>query len=234
MSLSPPNASIDLTACREAFIAVLASVCDPHLNTIHAVCQKFSESRAGLPSSSHSLNPPRPVNRPLDRPLDIFAQFAPSVLHGGPSLAHSFSPIHTSDSPTYPSEPTQAFDSSWFANLFPTIPATEYIPTLDHAGPLSLPFLEPQHPIFGLELDCDDIWACVLTIVDMSRTDAEALASRLTEKVRCYGFGPVMTKQDVLVVCEGLSYLKVRLSQSLKRCLPEFPLLDPSALWPMG
>jgi len=77
----------------------------------------------------------------------------------------------------------------------------DYIPPLGLAGPLSLPFLEPSHPVSGLEFDCDDVRAFVLTVVEMSRTDAKALAGRLTEKVRCYGFGPVITKEDMMEVC---------------------------------
>jgi hypothetical protein len=39
----------------------------------------------------------------------------------------------------------------------------------------------------------------------LSKADAEAVASRITEKVRCYGFGPVVLKQDVIAVCDGES-----------------------------
>lgn len=67
-SQGPPAASVDLEACRQAFLAVLASVCDPHLNTIHAVAQKFAASRNPRVSNpTASLNRPRPVNRPLNQ-----------------------------------------------------------------------------------------------------------------------------------------------------------------------
>ncbi len=163
-------------------MAVLASVCDPHLNTIHAVCQRFSESR-GLVPSGRGLNPPRPV----DRPLNVYKHFSSTQLS---------QPSHIVDGPVIPS-----FDFS-FAN---SLPLAEYIPTLGLDGPLTVPYLEPPHPVFNLELDCSDIWACVLSVVDMSRTDAEGLASSLTGKVRCYGFGPVIMKQDVIQVCSGQS-----------------------------
>jgi len=178
-------------ACREAFMAVLASVCDPHLNTIHAVCRRFSESR-GLAPFGHSLHPPRPV----DRPLNIYHQYSTPHLD-----TTSFNPYNFPTPPDF-AQPTA--DLILFHNLFNTVtPPTAYIPAQGSEGPLSLPYLEPAHPVFGLEMDCADIWGCVLTVIDMSRADAEALASSLTEKVRCYGFGPVIMKRDVMEVCEG-------------------------------
>jgi hypothetical protein len=68
---------------------------------------------------------------------------------------------------------------------------------------LTVPFLEPDHPAPGLELSAADVWTCVLCSVDLSKADAEAVASRITEKVRCYGYGPVVIEQDVIRVCQG-------------------------------
>ena len=175
-------------------MAVLASVCDPHLNTIHAVCHKFSESR-GLSISGHSLNAPRPVNRPLNLPLDV--------------LSGSNHPYE------FPSPSNSSGRSTHLPDLFTTLtPPSDYIPLLGIAGPLSIPFLEPQHPVYGFELDSAGIWTTVLIMVDMSKTDAEALASSLTLRVRCYGFGPVMIEQDVVEICRGPSRVVTRAAKA--------------------
>ncbi|RSH76566.1 uncharacterized protein EHS24_005555 [Apiotrichum porosum] len=160
--------SLDLNAARQAFLAVLASVCDPHLNTIHAVCQKFAQSR-GADVAAGDLHPPRPVNRPLNTaplhdPLNLFEQL----------LAAAFDNV--------------------------TDPA-EYIPPAGQAGPLAVPFLEPMHPVDAYELDGQGVWSLVVDIVDLSRTDLEDLAGRLTRVIRCYGFGPVMLRNEVTNVC---------------------------------
>jgi hypothetical protein len=177
----PRDPIIDLDACREAFLAVLASVCDPHLNTIHAVCQKFSQSRGHL-HAVPTLHPPRPVNRPLN----IWKTFVdpnsgannvPTMSRGTADFGIDFSSIN----------PPAAF-----------IPSS---PSL--AGPLTVPFLEPDHLTSGLELSAVDVWACVLCLVDLSKADAEAVASRITERVRCYGYGPVVIEQDVISICHG-------------------------------
>ena len=184
INLPPPivggGTHVNLVACREAFMAVLASVCDPHLNTIHAVCRKFSESRGTAPHyGGTSLNPPRPVDRSR---LHIFEQF-------GTDFSHFYPQANTTD--------------HTHSDFFETLPSDAYIPSLGLAGPLFVPLLEPSHPVSGHELDCDDIWAFVLTMVDLSKTDAEALAAKLTEKVRCYGFGPVVLRDDVDELCRG-------------------------------
>jgi len=179
-------------------MAVLASVCDPHLNTIHAVAKKFSESRGLLNPGQADLNPPRPV----DRLLKTVDQFCDYHFHTHP---------HTNtNTDLQPAE----YEYEFFNNL---VSYSEYVPPLGYAGPISIPLLEPSHPVTGVELDCDDIWTLILTVVDLSRTDAEALASRLTEKVRCYGFGPVITKFDVDEVCKGMhdSYLNEMRSTDL-------------------
>jgi hypothetical protein len=162
-------------------MAVLASVCDPHLNTIHAVCQKFSQSRGHL-YAAPTLHPPRPVNRPLN----IWKAFV--------------DPSRGSNHVSTISRGTTDFGID-FASLNPPAAFMPASPSL--AGPLTVPFLEPDHPAPGLELSAADVWTCVLCSVDLSKADAEAVASRITEKVRCYGYGPVVIEQDVIRVCQG-------------------------------
>lgn len=198
VSPSPSNASIhrgqrisvNLEACRQAFLAVLASVCDPHLNTIHAVCAKFSESRGG-PVSLGSLLPPRPVDRPLNS----------AILH--PLRNQMIDPFHHGTS-----EMTGAVVADDWESLFnfaaTYLSPAEYIPDLGNAGALSVPGLEPPHPVNDFELAAADAWAEVLRLVDISKTDVEDLASRLTAKIRCYGFGPVLMHRDVVHICQGV------------------------------
>lgn len=174
---------------------MLASVCDPHLNTIHAVCAKFSESR-GAPSRYGDLHPPRPV----DRPLNV------GTSHLGSTHTH-VSPSLNLDSTHYGSEAILHSDINDWSSYF-TFPTTylspsDFIPSLGNEGVLSVPGLEPAHPVIDLELAAGDVWAEVICIVDISRTDVEDLAGRLTEKIRCYGFGPVLMREDVLRVCQG-------------------------------
>ena len=164
--------SVDLSALNQAFLAVLASVCDPHLNTIHAICQKFAQSRRGR--AGPDLHAPRPVNRPLN--------------------THHIPHTHTDNYDIF---------EQFLAATFDTIDPAAYIPPLGAAGPLSVPFLEPPHPIDGYELDAHGVWSYVVAHVDLSRTDAEDLASRLTSKIRCYGFGPVLLRHEVQSVCRG-------------------------------
>lgn len=93
-----------------------------------------------------------------------------------------------------------AFLNLDFSNL---TPSSAFIPTPDVCGPLTVPGLEPPHPVFELELGADDVWSFVVGLVDMSRTDAEGLASKVAEKIRCYGFGPVLMKTDLKRICQG-------------------------------
>ena len=163
------HTAVDLKACRQAFLAVLASVCDPHLNTIHAVCAQFALAR-GHRAGILALNPPRPPNRPLN-------------MNCPPGENHI----------------DFAYDID-FSNLTPT---SMYIPDQNSCGPLSIPGLEPVHPVAGYEMDASQTWQCVLEIVDMSQIDAEELATRVAERVRCYGYGPVLTRSDVVLLCHG-------------------------------
>jgi hypothetical protein len=172
--------SINLDACREAFIAVLASVCDPHLNTIHAVCQEFSHSRVHAPHG-RDLNPPRPVDRPLNI-AKLFCSAEQSV-----DISYN----------TVLNDHNLNFD---FDHISPPL---SFIPPQNVAGPLSVPYIELPHPTFDLEMDANDVWFYVLENVDIGHTDVEALASRMCDKVRCYGFGPVLLKQDVTEICGG-------------------------------
>ena len=211
---------MDLEACRQAFLAVLASVCDPHLNTIHAVCAKFSQSR-GYTSGAPDLNPPRPVNRPLNTGLPLIAGETPSVSDTSPWAALLGQPLSTGPIPGQGYE--AGLDMSALLDFTNLTPATAFIPPHGEVcGPLSVPFLEPPHPIYDLELDANDIWAAVLSLVDMSKTDAEALAERITRKVRCYGYGPVVMRKDIERACEGECGLRVRGAglkwQSSRRC----------------
>ncbi len=195
-SCSPSNGlAFDIQACHDALLAVLASICDPHLNTIHAVCQKFSESR-GHSSSGPSLNPPRPVNRLLTTASAI------GGVHTGDALYEFFSDRShsTSSNPTRPDVDGSALFQDFFDSL---LPDTSYVPPLGTAGPLRIPYLEPAHPIGGIELDVEAVWYRVLSTVDLSKADAEALASALALKVRCYGFGPVLMETDVIETCQS-------------------------------
>ena len=191
--------SVNLEACRQAFLAVLASVCDPHLNTIHAVCAKFSESR-GAPSRYGDLLPPRPVDRPLNA----------GISHLGTAQAH-LDHSHAFETPHYGGDGVDLTTADDWASLFafPTtyLSPSAFIPSLGHEGVLSVPGLEPAHPVIDLELAAADVWAEVICTVDISRTDVEDLAGRLTEKIRCYGFGPVLMREDVVRVCQGVSSL---------------------------
>lgn len=178
------TATVDFAASREAFLAVLASECDPHLNTIHAVCEKFSQGRGHLPPSVHSLNPPRPPNRPLNIWRSFVGTDGAYVLR--PQLGDPVDPIGLGID----------FDSLNAPDAF--------IPSHQLAGPLSVPFLEPPHPTAPFELDAAAVWALVLTSIDLTRTDIQALASVIAGKVRCYGYGPVLLRSEVDEICRGL------------------------------
>lgn len=71
-------------------------------------------------------------------------------------------------------------------------------------GPLSVPFLEPAHPLMGLELDVNGIWLHILTSVDLAIVDIQLLATRVTSSVRSYGYGPVVLKSDLVDLCMGM------------------------------
>lgn len=86
---------------------------------------------------------------------------------------------------------------------FADLNSTAYIPPLGFAGPLSVPYLEPQHPITG-EVDVEGIWTRVLLQVDLKSTDLEYLAVKMCPKVRCYGQGPTMLMNDVDDICGGM------------------------------
>ncbi|KAL1413665.1 hypothetical protein Q8F55_001444 [Vanrija albida] len=216
-SLSPPTAqppsaaSTDLDALRQAFLAVLASVCDPHLNTIHAICAKFAQSR-GRAVAAGDLHPPRPVNRPLnaagavspDGHANGFDAQQHQHLH-----AHSHGHGHGHGHAPHDAFGAPADANAWLDDLLATLlPPAAYITTdPEAAGPLSVPLFEPAHPINGVELDASGVWALVVATVDLSRTDAEYLASRLTDKIRCYGFGPVLLQHEVEGVCADFPLL---------------------------
>jgi hypothetical protein len=169
ISAASAHKALDLKACRQAFLAVLASVCDPHLNTIHAVCAQFALAR-GSGVEIQPLNPPRSPNRPLN--VDC------------PPSMNNIDFAHEVD----------------FSNL---TPMSMYIPNQHSCGPFSIPGLEPLHPVAGHEIDASQAWQVVLELVDMSQVDAEELATRVAEKVRCYGFGPVLTRSDVVQLCQS-------------------------------
>ena len=82
------------------------------------------------------------------------------------------------------------------------LPPTAFIPLPEAAGALSVPGLEPLHPIVDCELTADAAWSEILCTVDLSCTDVEDLAARLTAKIRCYGFGPVLLRKDVALACK--------------------------------
>ncbi|KAK4687147.1 hypothetical protein P7C73_g2974, partial [Tremellales sp. Uapishka_1] len=186
---APAASSVDLVACRQAFLAVLASVCDPHLNTIHAVCQKFAQSRGGTVRLVGDLHPPRPLNRPLN-----------TASPRRPNLH-----LHTSVQEVDSNDPFGNIMKQLYGSPFDNLThPSGYIPPSGIEGPLFVPFLEPSHPIDGYELDADGVWSFILERVDMSLTDAEELAGRLTDKIRCYGYGPVLLRRDVLDACNGL------------------------------
>jgi hypothetical protein len=176
-----PVASSDLNAARQAFLAVLGSVCDAHLNTIHAVCQKWAESRSAIQGQGNDLNPPK---RP-DLPTPIYEQYC---------SVHD----HTQEyGPTASIEELRAMFNS------PSLPPHSIIPPLHQSGPISLPLLEPSHPIQGIEFDAFQIWDYVLTFINLGETDTEKLAAELCRAVRFYGFGPVLLEVDVKVICKG-------------------------------
>lgn len=144
-------------AARQAFVAVLASVCEPHLNTIHDVCRKFIETRDAK-LSGPDLHPPKPPDWSL---------------------------------------------RSW-CDFDRLTPDEQFVPGRDAVcGPLSVPFLEPAHPLIGLELDVHGIWLHILTSIDLSAVDVQELATRVTPTVRCYGYGPVVLKSDLIQLCSG-------------------------------
>lgn len=175
--------SMDIEACKEAFMAVLASVCDPHLNTIHAVCQKFSQGR-GSSFRTPALNAPRSIDRSLhlNSTLDTYqTQSVPPVmlLRGvGNSAGLDFG----------------------FDNLTPLL---HFVPCTHEAGPLSIPLIEPPHPIVNIEMDSLETWRHVCSKVDIGHCDLLEMAGRLAKLVRCYGFGPVLLKVDVTAICHG-------------------------------
>ena len=202
--------SVNLEACRQAFLAVLASVCDPHLNTIHAVCAKFSESR-GASSRYGDLHPPRPVERPLNA----------GASHLGSTQAHLGHALDIGTAFHGGATAGEAFSDDWTSIFsFPTtyLPPSAFIPSRGEEGLLSVPGLEPAHPVIDLELAAGDVWAEVICMVDISRTDIEDLASRLTTKIRCYGFGPVLMRQDVVQVCQGMSPVELVRELAGLRC----------------
>ena len=202
-SIGPPAASIDLEACRQAFLAVLASVCDPHLNTIHAVATKFASSRnPRITNGNTNLNHPRPVNRPLNQyqPGQFPQMLAYDHFNQSHATPHN-SPQHT----LYPGQPAPIPDNiTAFLNAaFPSLPPASYVPEPHHEGPLYVANFEPIHPLDGFELDADGVWSHVLMTVDMTKVDAEDLAGKLAEKIRCYGFGPVLLRRDVTDICQS-------------------------------
>ncbi len=123
-----------------------------------------------------NLNPPRLVDISLN--LTISDHFS----------------THDSNAHTVP-PPAIKPQSNYISALPPWITSPHSV------SPAHYPCPEPSHPVSTLKFDCDDVVAFVLTVVEMSRTDAKALAGRLNEKVRCYGFGPVITKEDMIEVC---------------------------------
>ena len=204
--VGPPVRSVNLEACRQAFLAVLASVCDPHLNTIHAVAQKFAQSRSYAEFIGTSLAHPRPVDRPLN--LHIFgnlSQSASSASISPPQQNTSGSEGTNNTPPEPPVEWDMEVVNFLRGAMGPSsLSSGSYIPSPNSlAGPLTVPFLEPPHPVHDHEFDADGVWDHVLKLVDFSRTDAEDLAGQLTEKVRCYGFGPVLMQRDIDDVCES-------------------------------
>jgi len=174
---------MDFEACEQAFMAVLASVCDPHLNTIHAVCQKFSEGR-GSSFRTPALNPPQRIDRSLH---------LNSTLNGGQrdSASPATLSLDVGDMANFD------FD---FENLSPF---SAFVPLTNEAGPLSVPFIEPHHPIVDIEMDSFDTWRHICTRVDIGHCDLLELAGRLAKLVRCYGYGPVLLKADVISICHG-------------------------------
>ena len=215
--------SVNLDASRQIFLAVLASVCDPHLNTIHAVAQKIAASR-GHAFPSDIVQPTLAEPRPVDRPLNAWQSFVGQAWNP----ASHFS--STDDPP-----PLAVFDGrvggllpDMTSNPIPNIGAledahlhTEWFPPAttniegyqsvlppssflgSSPGPLYVPYLEPSHPVLSLELDGASIWNLIINIVDLTRADAETIAAKLVPRVRCYGFGPVVFSRDVSEVCAG-------------------------------
>ncbi len=127
------------------------------------------------------------------------------------------------------------FDIPTFAAL---LSPSDYIPSLSASssssdshptpsGPLFVPLLEQAHYTYpspgpssnhnnhqtspGYELDHSAIWALVLGLVDLGKIDVEGLASEMCGKVRCYGFGPVVVKEDAMEVirreCSDLEWV---------------------------
>ena len=70
------------------------------------------------------------------------------------------------------------------------------------SGPLRVPYFEPAHPVTG-ELDINGIWLKVLLSVDLQNCDVEYLAVKLSQKVRCYGEGPILGLSDFDEICAG-------------------------------
>lgn len=191
-------------------------MCDPHLNTIHAICAKFAQSR-GRAVQVGDLHPPRPVNRPLNAggaaATNGFGHdgnpHPHHHHHHGHAHAHTPHGFHLPQGAT--SDAFGAADpNAWLDDLLTTLlPPTAYVTSdPEAAGPLSVPLFEPAHPINGLELDAGGVWAFVVATVDLSRTDAEYLASRLTGMIRCYGFGPVLLRHEVEGVCADFPSLQ--------------------------
>ncbi|GFZ44394.1 hypothetical protein JCM24511_02116 [Saitozyma sp. JCM 24511] len=177
-SESSGHFSVDLNAAGEAFMAVLASICDPFLNTLHAVCQKFSYSRGHRQSAPH-LNPPRPVNRPLNKDGNL-------VNPDG-----------------YPHNTTLSNGAGESLALGLSPPNSALVPT--PAGAMTVPLLISEPSLNdGVELDAAEAWLRALGTIDLSKADVEAVASRVSEKVRCYGFGPVVLERDIQAICEGI------------------------------
>ena len=156
---------VNLPACRQAFLAVLASACDPYLNAIQSVSRKFGESRGGKPALD--LFPPRPINRPLnENKFGRVIGFLPNVSVSSLVLGHN-------------------------------------VPS-NNEEPLTLVSFQSPQPS-DVEIDCDGVWSLVVTTVDLTLADAEDLAGRLAEQLRCYGLGPVFLESDVRAACKSES-----------------------------